>query len=754
MIANLKINGLHTGPSGYGVDKTFYSELDAADIPFLAIAGDSEPFDAVQVVRARLNAGKPNIHTVIYRRTLRIDSAPDYDPNVPDASLSPYLAAAKHWAFHKSLLPVFVRDNKDIVWLITTNEPNKDDDSYVEWLAEFSIETAKMAMQDGYKWAAFGWSFGTPEPRHWRQPRMVEFLRLVATNKEKLAIALHEYSGVIDDIWAGGKYNRVGRFTQLLAACDEQGIGHPDIFITEWGWSEHDAPTPSVAMAHITEVGELYARHTAVKGAAIWYLGGGYQDINRKVIKFVEPLKELCLTVEYEVGEPEPEPPAPGKHKAIVVKLPQAMTEAEWLAACKVAYAFKHTVTASHDDTLTVLRGGNDESFVKASHPSRDIEALQLVVDAGYQWEPLYDDEPTFKLVVWPTQYKVVTQEFGANPANYAPFGLPGHEGVDIRAPHGTKIFAAAGGRVFAVETNPDAHNYGIHCRVEHDDGYQTIYAHLLELFVSVGETVGSGALIGLADNTGNSFGDHLHFGMKHYPDGQDGWPSNIIDPTPYLKPLAPEAWEPEIEPPPTGELYPVDFLRADPQAWRVIRRSDGSGEDVWDLPTSTGFVRVKNGSEGEWYNQPGTWRLRDTSPAPDSQGNERLYVQTTNGAEGGKIAPEVAEVGKLYEFYSYVQFMSKDDCRHLAENSGMARSTFKLVSVEDNYTFGTGVTVDRLYVTEQTGETQLYAIKDGRKLGWVGGGASQAGNVWNGELAEVYFDRNIPQNEPKKFCS
>lgn len=202
------------------------------------------------------------------------------------------------------------------------------------------------------------------------------------------------------------------------------------------------------------------------------------------------------------------------------------------------------------------------------------------------------------------------------------------------------------------------------------------------------------------------------------------------------------------------AKTYPVDFLRADPAAWRVIRRADGSGEDVWDLPTPEGFCRVKNAVNGEFYSTNGRIRFLDNDPAPDSQGNKRIYIQTTDGAPGGQIAPDTAVLGQEYEFWSDVQFYAKDGkCTPLAENSGRARSTFRLVEVRENATLASGVKLDRLYVTEQTGETQLYGVMNGRKLGWIGGGSTQPGNTWSGTLAEVYFDRVIPGAEPKRWC-
>lgn len=205
---------------------------------------------------------------------------------------------------------------------------------------------------------------------------------------------------------------------------------------------------------------------------------------------------------------------------------------------------------------------------------------------------------------------------------------------------------------------------------------------------------------------------------------------------------------------PPAGQTYDTSFMRAEPGIWRVIRRGDGSSEDVWELPLdSQNDVRVKNTSEGEWYfyGLGGVWRKRDTSPAPDPvTGQARLYVFS----DGGQIAPNEAQIGVTYSYPNYVQFKAKSNCQNLSTNSGPSTSTFLLKEVIKDYTFpGTGVTVDWLYVTVQTGETQLYAMKDGRTLGWVGGGAQQSNNVWAGQLAEVHYDRQIPPGEPPRYC-
>ncbi len=159
----------------------------------------------------------------------------------------------------------------------------------------------------------------------------------------------------------------------------------------------------------------------------------------------------------------------------------------------------------------------------------------------------------------WPTDYPYITQPFGANPEIYARYNLPGHEGVDIRAPMGTPIYAAADGVVAQVHPDPaDNHPYGIFLRIDHRDGYQTTYAHLQEILVTEGQHVRARDVIARADSTGNSTGAHLHLTLKKQgatASGLTSWPLDILDPTPFLvwpqeEPSAAAArfgWEPGV---------------------------------------------------------------------------------------------------------------------------------------------------------------------------------------------------------------
>ena len=94
------------------------------------------------------------------------------------------------------------------------------------------------------------------------------------------------------------------------------------------------------------------------------------------------------------------------------------------------------------------------------------------------------------------------------------------HTGVDITGPSGTPILAAASGTVVqtytwnGIVTRGDWNSYGNYVVIEHEGGYSTRYAHMLQFIVSEGEYVEAGQVIGYMGSTGNSTGTHLHFEM------------------------------------------------------------------------------------------------------------------------------------------------------------------------------------------------------------------------------------------------
>jgi murein DD-endopeptidase MepM/ murein hydrolase activator NlpD len=86
------------------------------------------------------------------------------------------------------------------------------------------------------------------------------------------------------------------------------------------------------------------------------------------------------------------------------------------------------------------------------------------------------------------------------------------HTGVDLIAPPGTPVVAAAGGVVSTVAHVPE---YGNIVDVDHDNGLTSRYAHLSRSVVRVGDVVMKGQKIALVGNTGRTTGPHLHFEVR-----------------------------------------------------------------------------------------------------------------------------------------------------------------------------------------------------------------------------------------------
>lgn len=144
------------------------------------------------------------------------------------------------------------------------------------------------------------------------------------------------------------------------------------------------------------------------------------------------------------------------------------------------------------------------------------------------------------QIQAWPCISSRVTQLFGANPENYAEYGYPGHNGLDLAAPLDSPFFAAWPGKIIwasntrqSQPSTPSA--YGYHIKIDHGNGLMTLYAHAGEgLEVEVGDHVDAGQTIAYSGNTGNSTGPHLHFEIRLCP-GVEGYRECQRDPLDYM---------------------------------------------------------------------------------------------------------------------------------------------------------------------------------------------------------------------------
>ena len=118
----------------------------------------------------------------------------------------------------------------------------------------------------------------------------------------------------------------------------------------------------------------------------------------------------------------------------------------------------------------------------------------------------------------WPLEKVVLTQYFG-----YTKFALQNqgvyknnmHNGIDLGAPTGTKIFAPLGGTVRATANTdlvPGCYSWGQWALIDHPNGLSTLYAHMSNTSVSAGQKLNTGDLIGFVGATGYATGPHLHF--------------------------------------------------------------------------------------------------------------------------------------------------------------------------------------------------------------------------------------------------
>lgn len=109
---------------------------------------------------------------------------------------------------------------------------------------------------------------------------------------------------------------------------------------------------------------------------------------------------------------------------------------------------------------------------------------------------------------LWPLEVEGYVTRGSADSSDYS----GPHPGLDVAVPIGTPIRAAGGGTV--VEVGDDA-KYGKFVRIEHRDGYETLYAHASQILVKQGAKIPSGRAIALSGNTGQSTAPHLHFEVR-----------------------------------------------------------------------------------------------------------------------------------------------------------------------------------------------------------------------------------------------
>ena len=152
---------------------------------------------------------------------------------------------------------------------------------------------------------------------------------------------------------------------------------------------------------------------------------------------------------------------------------------------------------------------------IRAAHASEQLAVLRRAAELSGGIDRIGQD------YLWPLEGRI-SSPFGWRTISVA--GNRFHGGIDIAAPTGTPVRSARGGVVTRAGW---VGAYGFMVIVDHGGGWETRYAHLSRIDVTIGQRLAQGATVGLVGSTGASTGPHLHFEVRR--EGQ------ALDPLAYL---------------------------------------------------------------------------------------------------------------------------------------------------------------------------------------------------------------------------
>jgi peptidoglycan DL-endopeptidase CwlO len=187
------------------------------------------------------------------------------------------------------------------------------------------------------------------------------------------------------------------------------------------------------------------------------------------------------------------------------------------IAAEEQALASARQAVQSRQSSLVAARREREAALARinehADHVEGDMAEIQAKIAAQLQSTssaplpagPL--TAPSAAGLVWPVSGPVVSG-FGYRWGRM-------HEGIDIAAPAGTPIRAAASGTVVLLQSDASSGGYGNFTCLDHGGGLQTCYAHQSSFAVGSGQSVSQGDIIGYVGCTGHCYGDHLHFEVR-----------------------------------------------------------------------------------------------------------------------------------------------------------------------------------------------------------------------------------------------
>jgi murein DD-endopeptidase MepM/ murein hydrolase activator NlpD len=162
---------------------------------------------------------------------------------------------------------------------------------------------------------------------------------------------------------------------------------------------------------------------------------------------------------------------------------------------------------AARRSSLNGIRGAIHQHEEVAAELRAEIQAQLAAATGGTPLPAGPLPSASAAGLIWPVE-GTLTSPFGYRWGQM-------HEGIDIAAPEGTPIMAAASGTVILMQSEASSGGYGNYTCIDHGGGLATCYAHQSSFATSEGAAVSQGEVIGYVGNTGHSFGAHLHFEVR-----------------------------------------------------------------------------------------------------------------------------------------------------------------------------------------------------------------------------------------------
>lgn len=186
----------------------------------------------------------------------------------------------------------------------------------------------------------------------------------------------------------------------------------------------------------------------------------------------------------------------------------------ELLAAKQAELKKVEAQLAAAEDTVSeyqedLKKQENAIKAIEAELKRKEEEAKKKAEASGKTYQTKNIGDISF---TWPCPASSrITSRFGAR-SSPTEGASSNHKGIDIGAPTGTNIVAAASGTVVVSTYSYSAGNY---IMINHGGGVYTVYMHASKLLASVGDSVKKGEVIAKVGSTGYSTGPHLHFGIR-----------------------------------------------------------------------------------------------------------------------------------------------------------------------------------------------------------------------------------------------